>query len=48
VNYYLRALVEKGQVKVRNFPTSDNKLRYAYVLKPEGISSESKMKARFL
>lgn len=31
VNYCLGALVEKGLIKVRNFRSSDNKLRYAYI-----------------
>ena len=29
VNYCLRALADKGQVKIRNFRAADNKLRYA-------------------
>lgn len=37
-NYVLRALVEKGQVKVQNFRAADNKLRYAYILTPRGMS----------
>lgn len=32
INYVLKSLVEKGQVKIRNFRASNNKLRYAYVL----------------
>ena len=48
VNYCLRALVEKGQVKVRNFRASDNKLRYAYVLTPQGIAEKTRLTGAFL
>ena len=48
VNYCLRALVEKGQVKVRNFRASDNRLRYAYVLTPRGIAAKTALTRRFL
>lgn len=48
VNYVLRALIEKGQVKVRNFRASDNKLRYAYVLTTHGIDAKARLAAGFL
>lgn len=48
VNYCLKALVEKGQVKVQNFRASDNKLRYAYVMTPQGLSAKAALTARFL
>ena len=48
VNYCLRALTEKGQVKVRNFRSSDNKLRYAYILTPGGIAEKSRLTGAFL
>lgn len=48
INYCLRALAEKGQVKVRNFRASDNKLRYAYVLTPRGLEERARLTARFL
>ena len=48
VNYVLRALVEKGLLKVRNFRASDNKLRYAYVLTPRGIDAKARLTAGFL
>lgn len=47
-NFCLRALVEKGLVKVRNFRASDNKLRYAYVLTPRGLSAKIDMTRAFL
>ena len=48
VNYCLRALVEKGQIKVKNFRASDNKLRYAYVLTPGGIAQKAQLTGAFL
>lgn len=47
-NYCLRALVEKGMVKVSNFRAADNKLRYAYILTPKGISAKARMTHGFL
>ena len=48
VNYCLRALTEKGQIKVRNFRSSDNKLRYAYILTPGGIAEKARLTGAFL
>ena len=48
VNYCLRALVEKGFVKANNFRASDNKLRYAYLLTPQGIEAKTRLTLRFL
>ncbi len=48
VNYCLRALVDKGHVKVRNFRASNNKRRYAYILTPKGIVAKTVLTGRFL
>lgn len=48
VNYCINALIEKGMVKVSNFRSSDNKLRYAYILTPEGINEKASLTASFL
>ncbi len=47
-NYVLRALVNKGQVKIRNFRASNNKLRYAYILTPKGLESKARLTSGFL
>lgn len=47
-HYVLRALLDKGLVKIRNFRRSDNKLRYAYVLTPRGITERVKLTQAFL
>jgi EPS-associated MarR family transcriptional regulator len=48
VNYCLQALAEKGMIKIRNFRASNNKLRYAYVLTPQGIAEKTALTGRFL
>jgi len=48
VNYCLRALVDRGLVKVRNFSRNPNKIGYAYVLTPAGIAEKTVLTGRFL
>lgn len=48
VNYCLRALVEKGEIKMRNFREADRKLHYAYVLTPAGLEAKAHLTVRFL
>ena len=48
VNYCLQALMEKGWVKVQNFSSSHNKLGYAYLLTPAGVTEKTALTARFL
>src|SRR3954468_12414766 len=47
-NYCLKALVEKGWVKVRNFRNSSNKSAYLYVLTPGGIEEKIDVTRAFL
>lgn len=47
-NFCLRALIDKGLVKVRNFRRKDNKLAYAYLLTPAGIAEKVSVTRRFL
>lgn len=47
-NYCLRALIDKGLVKIRNFRKSDNKMGYSYLLTPKGIAEKTALTARFL
>lgn len=47
-NYLLRALVEKGWVKANNFRRNDNKLAYAYLLTPVGVSEKLRMTRDYL
>jgi EPS-associated MarR family transcriptional regulator len=48
VNYCLKALAEKGLVKVHNFSASNNKMRYAYVVTPMGMSEKVRLTKRFI
>jgi len=48
VNYCVRALTEKGLVKIQNFQNSSNKLGYAYLLTPTGVAEKTALAARFL
>lgn len=48
VNYCLKALINKGLLKVNNFRTSDNKRAYMYYLTPNGLEEKSKVTMRFL
>jgi len=48
VNFCLKALIEKGCLKVNNFRTSDNKRAYAYLLTAHGMEEKARMTAAFL
>ena len=48
LNYCLKALMEKGLVKMKNFANSKNKFRYVYVLTPTGIAEKAAIAQRFL
>ena len=47
-NYILRALIERGLVKIEHFRSSKNKLGYRYLLTPEGIDTKARITARFI
>ena len=48
LNYCLRALKDKGFVKIENFAKNPNKLNYIYVLTPKGISEKTKLTINFM
>ena len=48
LNYCLKALIDKGLVKVHNFSQSKNKFGYIYVLTPQGIAEKAQLTSRFL
>jgi EPS-associated MarR family transcriptional regulator len=48
LNYCLKALMEKGLVKMKNFANSKNKFGYIYVLTPTGMAEKAAMTHRFL
>jgi len=47
-NYCLKALLTKGFIKVQSFRKSPNKLAYAYVLTPVGMTEKAGLTVRFL
>ncbi|UTP71903.1 MarR family EPS-associated transcriptional regulator [Alteromonas sp. LMIT006] len=48
VNFCVKALVDKGLVKVDNFVRSDNKRGYTYFLTPKGVAEKGEITAQFL
>jgi EPS-associated MarR family transcriptional regulator len=48
LNYCIKALKEKGFLKISNFRNNPNKMNYLYVLTPKGISEKSKMTINFM
>ena len=48
LNYCLKALKQKGLVKINNFKNNKNKLSYAYILTPSGISQKTKITLNFM
>ena len=47
-NYCLKALLDKGFIKMQSFRKSPNKLAYAYLLTPVGIAEKAGLTVRFL
>lgn len=48
INYCLKALMDEGLVKMKNFATSKNKFGYVYVLTSSGIREKATVTRRFL
>ena len=48
LNYCLKALIDKGWVKIQNFSNNKNKLGYAYLLTPTGILQKTLLTSSFL
>ena len=48
LNYCLKALIDKGFVKMGNFQKSKNKFKYVYLLTPQGIAEKVALTGRFL
>lgn len=47
-NYCIKALLNKGLIKIRNFRNSQNKQAYAYLLTPAGVEEKARITVRFL
>jgi|TARA_B100001964_G_C14086901_1_gene532966 EPS-associated MarR family transcriptional regulator len=48
LNYCLKALQEKGLVKIENFKKNPNKINYIYVLTTKGVSEKTKLTLNFM
>ena len=48
LNYCLKALQNKGLIKIKNFKKNKNKLNYFYVLTPKGITQKTKLTISFM
>jgi EPS-associated MarR family transcriptional regulator len=48
LNYCLRALADKGLVKMQNFTENPNKLGYVYLLTPKGMAAKAQLAGGFL
>lgn len=47
-NFLLRALLQKGLVKVENFRRSDRKIGYLYLLTPSGMTEKARLTRAFI
>jgi len=48
VNYVLKALIDKGLIKVENFANSKQKKNYKYLLTKQGIEEKIKLTEKFI
>jgi EPS-associated MarR family transcriptional regulator len=48
LNYCVKALQNKGLVKIQNFKKNPRKLNYIYVLTPKGIAEKTKLTLNFM
>ena len=47
-NYLIKALLQKGHIKAGNFLRAQDKLKYAYLLTPEGLSAKLQLTRDYL
>lgn len=48
LNYCLKALKNKGLIKIKNFQKNPNKIGYAYILTPKGVAQKTKLTISFM
>ena len=49
LNYCLRALKEKGLIKIQNFQKKEKKIQYfQYIITPEGIAERTRLTINFM
>lgn len=48
INYCLKALKQKGLIKVKNFKKSPHKYKYIYLITSKGVSEKTKLTINFM
>ena len=48
LNYCLKALQDKGLIKIENFRKNPKKVNYIYALTPKGIGEKTKLTINFM
>ena len=48
LNYCIKALQEKGLIKLKNFKNNRNKINYLYILTPKGIATKTFLTMNFM
>jgi len=48
LNYCIKALQEKGLLKLENFKKNPKKINYFYVLTPKGMAEKTKLTVNFM
>jgi|TARA_B100000780_G_C21008121_1_gene403580 EPS-associated MarR family transcriptional regulator len=48
LNYCLNSLKKKGIIKIKNFKNNPNKMKYAYIITPKGLSLKTKLTINFM
>ena len=48
INYCIKALRDKGLIKISNFSKNPNKLNYVYILTPKGVASKTRLTIDFM
>ena len=48
LNYCLKALKNKGLIKMRNFENNPHKINYIYILTPRGLVEKAKLTMSFM
>ena len=48
LNYCLKALQQKGLIKIKNFQKNTSKFNYIYILTPKGIATKTELTVNFM
>jgi len=48
VNFILQALIKKGLIKTEKFMTSNNRMKYSYLLTDKGIKEKMSLSEKFI